>query len=97
MSFQGNKIEDRDSLSVTALKGSVSNPFKIPYMVLPKKLLIVQTLMQHTGSKEELYRTLTIQGKQSLYCQILIFVCRLDLPSIIEEHLDAISQRYSRQ
>ena len=53
--------------------------------------------MQHTGSKEELYRTLTIQGKQSLYCQILIFVCRLDLPSIIEEHLDAISQRYSRQ
>ena len=97
MSSQGNKIEDRDSLSVMAPKGTSLNAFKIPYMVLPKKLLIVQTLMQHTGSKEELYRTLTIQGKQSLYCQILIFVCRLDLPSIIEEHLDAIPQRYSRQ
>ena len=74
MSFQGNTSEDRDSLSVTAFKGFFSNPFKILYVAPPKKLVSVQTLMQHTGSKEELYATLTIQGKQSLYFQILIFV-----------------------
>ena len=64
MSFQGNIIESRDSLSVIAPKGTSLNSFKIPYVAPPKKLVSVQTLMQHTGSKEELYRTLTIQDKQ---------------------------------
>ena len=63
MSFQGNIIEDRDSLSVMAPKGSFSNPFVIPsksYVPPKKKLVSIETLMRHTGSKAELHRTLSV-------------------------------------
>ena len=64
MSFQGNVIESRDSLSLIAPKGTSLNPFIVPaYVPPPKKLVSIETLMKHTGCKEELHRTLSIQGK----------------------------------
>ena len=44
--------------------------------------------MKHTGSKEELHRTLTVTGKQiAIYC---IYNVRPTLPSLSEELFDGV-------
>jgi hypothetical protein len=55
--------------------------------VRKKKLVSIETLMKHTGSKEELYRTLTMRGKQYA---LLIVLFRLDCAAFTKEHFNVV-------
>lgn len=62
---EANPIFQRQSL------GSTFNPFAAQaaqQQPQHKKLVSVDTLMRHTGSKEELHHLLTVQGKRFIWC-----------------------------
>ena len=65
MERQPNEIRNLRPEEQSNLSLFGRNPRPQAYVAPPKQLVSVQTMMKHTGSKEELHRVLTVTDKNS--------------------------------